>query len=228
MADASSGNRVSVTHLILVPSIITLAVTILRLVGELNHWSNFWFNREAGGGFAPIGIGWLAPVFGIYFAFKLARRGEGTSSAGRVILSCVVAILLIVVAAFLTSKFISPQPDNAASIAVLLVATVAAILIMSRPWPSLFRTLIVYGYAARIPVAIVMLFAIRGNWGTHYDVKPSPDFPDMSWFMKWLLIGAAPQLILWILITVTSGLLFGGIAIAIFHREKQSAQAAHA
>ena len=41
-------------------------------------------------------------------------------------------------------------------------------------WPSLGKTLFAYGYAARIPVAIVMYFAIRGSWGTHYDALP-PD-----------------------------------------------------
>ncbi len=33
-------------------------------------------------------------------------------------------------------------------------------------WPALFKTLLAYGYAARIPVAIVMFFAFRGNWAS--------------------------------------------------------------
>jgi hypothetical protein len=37
-------------QLILVPSIITLAITILRLVGELQHWPAPWFSTTAGGG----------------------------------------------------------------------------------------------------------------------------------------------------------------------------------
>src|SRR3990172_9861836 len=36
--------------LILVPAVITLAVTLLRLVGELQGWSEGLFNRSAGGG----------------------------------------------------------------------------------------------------------------------------------------------------------------------------------
>ena len=31
------------------------------------------------------------------------------------------------------------------------------------------RELIAYAFAARIPVLIVMFFAMRGGWGTHYD-----------------------------------------------------------
>ena len=44
---------VPVRQLILVPSVITLAVTLLRLVGELQNWSPRLFNKEPGGGGAP-------------------------------------------------------------------------------------------------------------------------------------------------------------------------------
>ncbi len=39
MAKTTSGTHPSITGLILVPALITLAVTILRLVGELQHCS---------------------------------------------------------------------------------------------------------------------------------------------------------------------------------------------
>ena len=69
MADTSN-SRISITQLIFVPSLITLAVTLLRLVGELQNWPSVLFSREAGGGLAIIGITWLALVFGVYFALK--------------------------------------------------------------------------------------------------------------------------------------------------------------
>ena len=47
----------NVRQLILVPAVITLGVTLLRLVGELAGWSPALFNREAGGGGALVGIG---------------------------------------------------------------------------------------------------------------------------------------------------------------------------
>ena len=50
--------------LILVPAVITLAVTLLRLVGELQGWSPALFNREGGGRGALVGIVWLIPVLG--------------------------------------------------------------------------------------------------------------------------------------------------------------------
>jgi hypothetical protein len=228
MAETQPGTRVNITHLILIPSVITLAVTVLRLVGELNHWSEFWFNRSPGGGGSPIGISWLAPIFGIYFAIKLSREGEGPASAARAILFALGSIALVVVASAISFGVISQQPGNPISTAVIIVATIVAILILKKPWPTLFKTLIAYGFAARIPVAILMLFAIYGNWGTHYDVPPSPDFPAMHWVTKWLLIGAIPQLIIWIWFTLATGLLFGSIAVALVHRGKQPAQTAPA
>ena len=51
--------------LILVPAVITLAVTLLRLVGELQGWSPTLFNRgDRPFSRALVGIVWLVPVFG--------------------------------------------------------------------------------------------------------------------------------------------------------------------
>ena len=226
MAETNSGSRVSIANLILIPSVITLAVTILRLVGELNNWSDLWFNRTAGGRFAPIGISWLVPIFGIYFAVKLSREGEGPASAGRAIAFAFLG--LVVFAAIFALGVVIFKGSNAPLLGAMAVASVAAILVVRNSWPVLFKTLLAYGFAARIPVAIVMLIAIRGDWKTHYDVPP-PNFPVFDWFTKWLLIGALPQMFLWIAFTVTVGLLFGSIAVALFHRGTQkTGEPAHA
>src|SRR5262245_37876208 len=74
---------VSVGRLVLVPAVITLAVTLLRLVGELNGWSPVLFNRQAGGGGALVGIVWLVFVFAFYFAWKLVAAGEGPTGRFR-------------------------------------------------------------------------------------------------------------------------------------------------
>ena len=76
-------SRLSGNGLVFVPALITLAVTILRLVGELMGWSAALFSREAGGGFSLIGIVWLVPIFGIYFAYRLAKSGQVSVGAGR-------------------------------------------------------------------------------------------------------------------------------------------------
>jgi hypothetical protein len=214
-------------HLILVPSVITLAVTILRLVGELNNWSSFWFSREAGGGRSPIGISWLVPIFGIYFAMKLAREGERPSSAGRVIGFAFLGIVVFFAVSAL-GFVIWRQPGSPGLMIVSTVGAVIAILLQRNAWPTLFKTLLAYAFAARIPVVILMLIAIYANWGTHYDVPPPGGLPAMHWFMKWILIGALPQLGFWMMFTVCVGLLFGGIAVALFHRRRQGSEAVHA
>ncbi len=88
--------RISRTwELIRIPAMITLVVTVLRLLGELLHWSPFWFNSQPGGGAALIGIVWLAPIFGIYFALKLKGMGE-TPKDGRAIGFAFIGLLVIV------------------------------------------------------------------------------------------------------------------------------------
>jgi hypothetical protein len=215
MSDTS--NRPSILRLILIPSLITLAITILRLVGELEHWSPVLFNPEAGGGGALVGISWLPIILGPYFAFKLASSGDSPASAGRVILFSLLGIAVIMGSAAV--GMLDKGPGTLLSMTALAVGSIIALVLMARPWPALFKTLIAYAYAARIPVAIVMLFAMYRNWGTHYDVPPPGDFPAMHWFSRWLLIGAFPQLILWIAYTVIVGMLFGGLAMLAFRRK---------
>ena len=77
------GKSVSIASLITIPALITLVVTVLRLVGEIEHWPKPWFNPAAGGGGAIIGISWLPIIFGPYFALKLAGAGEDLQVQGR-------------------------------------------------------------------------------------------------------------------------------------------------
>jgi hypothetical protein len=84
---------------------------------------------------------------------------------------------------------------------------------------------VAYGYLARIPVAILMYFALRGHWGTHYDAPP-PSFPEMGFGKMYLMIGLIPQLVGWIVFTIVTGSLFGSIAVAITHKGKVAPQAA--
>jgi hypothetical protein len=204
--------------LILVPALITLAVTILRLVGELNHWSPTLFNPAAGGGGALVGIVWLIPVFGIYFALELRKRGQRPVSVGRAIGFALLAFVLVPAVGFgAVALKVGPLVLGV----LFAVASVAAIALAWRGWPALVRVLVAYGFAARIPVAIVMLIAILGNWGTHYDVVP-PGFPAMDALPKFFWIGLLPQMTIWIYTTVVLGLLFGAGASALADRRAAS------
>lgn len=81
----NSDRKLNIPRLIFIPSVITLAITILRLVGELQHWSPKLFNPEAGGGGSIVGITWLVPILGVYFAIKVADAGQPPASAGKAI-----------------------------------------------------------------------------------------------------------------------------------------------
>lgn len=214
---------VSIKKLILVPAVITLAVTLLRLTGELMHWSKALFNPAAGGGGAIVGIAWLVPVFGIYFGLKLAGAGLAPAAVGPAIGYSVLGFAVVPALGFGAVKLgLSPQGFGA--FAVFIVLAIAGAVIAYRAWPALGRVLLAYGLAARVPVAIVMLVAILGNWGTHYDVAP-PNFPAMSPVAKWLLIGLLPQLTMWIWFTIAAGALFGAIAVAAAGRARRPATA---
>ena len=222
MADSSS-SRISIPQLILIPSVITLAVTLLRLVGELQHWPTALFNPDAGGGGSIIGITWLALIFGAYFALKLARAGEPTPGAGRVIGFALLGLVATFAGGFLGFGLKAEFPGKII-IGLVLIAVGASLPFLG--WKALSKVLLAYAYAARIPVVILMYFAMRGNWHTHYDAIP-PGFPqDMSFWPKFIQLAVVPQMVMWIAFTIIMGSLFGGFAIAVARRNKPAAQPA--
>lgn len=211
MAEPKSPSRPSVGRLILVPSIITLAITILRLVGELEHWSPRLFNTSAGGGGALVGISWLPIILGPYFAARLLKAGEGPKSMGRAIglavLGLAVAIVLTLVPGWLQMR-LAFEPR----LLYGWTAFVIGALVAFAAWPALFKVLLAYAYAARIPVAAIMFFAFQGNWGTHYDAPPPDLPPTMSLVPKYIWLGLVPQLTLWVAFTLMVGMFFGTLA----------------
>lgn len=216
MTDTSQ-SRVSVAKLIFIPSLITLAVTVLRLVGELEHWPKKLFNPDAGGGGSIIGITWLVLVFGVYFALKLARAGETPPSAGRVIGYALLGLVMVFAGGF------GMRAAFPGKIIIGLALIAVGIFVPFLGWKALAKVLLAYAFAARIPVVILMYFAMRGNWGTHYDVIP-PEFPqDMDFWTKYIQFGVVPQLVMWIAFTTGVGSLFGGIALALTRRGKTQA-----
>ena len=227
MRQMNPGRHISTLQLIAVPALITLAVTILRLVGEMQGWSRVWFNPAPGGGGGLIGIVWLVPIFGIYFALKLSNAGEGPEGAGRAALFAFLGLLITVIG--FVAAFALSQPGRLlAQFVVGIASVIAVVLIQKKAWPQLSKTLLAYAFAARIPVTIIMFFAIRGNWGTHYDVVP-PDFPaDMAFWPKFMQIAFLPQMFLWIGFTIITGMVTGSIAAAIKHRKGHTAQTAGA
>jgi hypothetical protein len=203
-------------QLILVPAVITLAVTLLRLVGELQDWSPALFSKAPGGGGSPVGISWLVLVFGAWFGWKLGKAGQGPGAVGRALGLALLAFALLPVLGF-AANALGMSQQSMSMFAVYVVGSILGLVVGLRAWPALGRTLLVYAFAARVPVVLVMLAAILGNWGTHYDVPP-PGAPEMSGLWKWAVIGLLPQLTIWLWFTSVVGGIFGIVAGAIAGR----------
>jgi hypothetical protein len=219
--------------LILVPAVISLAVTLLRLLGELQGWSPALFNR-GDKPFSPslVGIVWLVPVFGAWFGWKLTRAASGPGSLGRAFALTLAALAVLPLASFLAPKAgIVPEhlwrpnvplAESFTILSVFVVVIFIGVAIGILAWPALGRTLLAYGLAVRIPIALLMLVAMLGDWGTHYDARPSYP-PQMSTLGWWVALGLAPQLSFWMWYTIVFGALFGIVAAAFARRRGTAA-----
>jgi hypothetical protein len=216
----------STWNLIAIPALITLAITILRLVGELEQWPKPWFSNVAGGGAAIVGISWLPIIFGPWFAVKLVRAGNGPASTAKAIGFAFLSVVVLFGAGF---WFDSMFHDLSYLIVIPLLLMLASAFIPGLAWRSLGSTLLAYAFAARIPVLVVMFLAMKGNggqgWGTHYDAV-APMFAHLSFAKKYAIEALIPQMTLWIGWTVAAGALFGTIAGAVARRGKPAPQAA--
>jgi hypothetical protein len=202
----------SVWKIILVPSLITLAVTILRLIGELGSWNEVFFRKTPGGGGAVVGIVWLAFVFAVYFAVKLQNSGESPASAGKAI-----GLTLLAFAVFVGGETLVAKGMNSTSPPVMLgglVVIIASLFVMRMAWPAYWNVLVCYALAARIPVVVVAFLALRGAWGTHYDAV-GPDLQKADLMTRFLQGAVVPQLTFWIAFTTILCGLFGIITVAI-------------
>jgi hypothetical protein len=202
---------ISIASLIAIPAVITLAVTILRLEGELHRWSKLWFDWEAGGGAAIVGISWLPIVFGPYFALKLAGAGDVPAKMGRAIGFAVLGLVVLFLGmVLLFATFSHPSILTLMAFPVMLIAAV----IPRIGWRSFGNALIAYAFAARIPVLIVMYLAMRGSWNTHYDAV-AQTFQNAPLGKKFFNEAFLPQMFGWIGYTVVLGSLAGVIITAV-------------
>ncbi len=221
----SDAKGVNIPRLIAVPSVITLLVTVLRVMGELRHWPSPWVNTAAGGGGALLGISWLPIIFGPYFALRLAGSGESPSSYGRAIGYAIGGLVVFILGGALFAFGLNHQ--SRVSLAGALLMLVAA-FVPPMGWRSLGRALLGYALLARIPVLIVMFFAMTGNggagWGTHYDAVP-PQLASLPVTTRYIMAGVIPQMTVWIGFTVIVGSIFGGIVASFAKKEKGAATA---
>ncbi len=218
-------SRQTTLGLVLWPALVSLAVTLLRLAGELLRWSPRWFSTQTMG-IEPSGVSWLIGItwlgfpFGIYFAYRLIRAGKGPGSFKKASLLALCGLLVMLT---LETPVLRLFRIGFPQILILIWLTmVIAAALQYLGWPALFRTLLLYGLAARIPVAIIMLLAMAGNWGTHYDYVGTPFRSSMGFVAGYLWLAFFPQLIFWVSFTIVIGSLGGTVATLLVRQETTS------
>ncbi len=180
--------RQSIPRLVLVPALVTLALTQLRLTGDLLGWSEMGL---------PFEIAWLVPLFGAYFALQLQKVDGSAPSAARVLRGTLLPLALFIAGLILLRR---------TSGGMGLLSLIAVILVR-RTWPRFGNTLLTYAFAARLPVIVTMLAATLGGWDTVFDVSPYN-----------MLAGTLPQLTVWFAFTVVAGSVAASVALAVHER----------
>jgi hypothetical protein len=200
------------------PFVISVAITALRLTGELLGWSGDWFSK-ATGGIVPsgwtwlVGITWLPVLFGPWFARGLRRAGEEPPSGLKVLGIAVAGVALVLVGMRVVVPALAlPFPPALIGFWTAMAAG-AALQVLA--WPALFRVLLAYGLASRLVVALVMLFAMWGDWGTHYDYVGMPEQFQMPLVPRFFWLAFFPQLVFWSAFTVILGCLSAGLYLVV-------------
>lgn len=113
----------SIAHLIVLPALVGVGVTLLRLMGELQHWPKPIVNNDVCGK-AVLGVVWLVPIFGTYIAVKLFRAGRQPRGFGRAIALAISALLLKLGGTFVAEL---PGRGYAFRVSMNLIITLGAI-----------------------------------------------------------------------------------------------------
>jgi hypothetical protein len=191
--------------LLLVAGILTLVVSLLRLLGERKGWDAHWFNPEAGK-LAGFGIVWLIPIFGFLFGRRLAKSGSVPRFVTSFFVPMFAALALFFAGVYCNSQFEAQELRDALRYVYFggPVLALAGLFV----WPRAFTACLLYGVLARVPVVVLQYLDIQNGWQTHYGKVHPGMGADMSADDRlWILTLA--QAGFWLPFTV---LLAGGMA----------------
>lgn len=158
---------------VLLAGVVTLAVTVLRLVGEVQGWNPALFSREPGGGGALVGIGWLPILVGVWFGRRLAQGGHVPTSTLRAVLAALVGAAAMMGSIVYVATN-TPNEQLMDRMGLFMSCCPLFLLVAFFAWGRAALAGLLYGLLARVPVVVVQYVAIANNWGTHYEkVNPA-------------------------------------------------------
>ena len=194
----------SALRLIVVPGLISVAVTALRAFGEVHHWPEPIVNSAVCGK-AILGVVWLVPIFGAYFALRLFRAGSQPKFLARAVILAIASLLLKLGGTFVMER---PGLGYVTRVSLNLAVTAIALGLQAVAWPDLFKALLMYGYFSRVSIAVVGFLGMRGHWGTHYDAL-DPRFPQIGFWPTYIRVSLIPNIFFMEAYTVIVGGLLG-------------------
>lgn len=212
-----SDSRPSTLRLILVPSLIALAINIVRLIGQREGW----FSTESGGGAELVGISWLSLVFGPWFAWRLRRAGGGPRVERAWLWSLLSLLVLVGVVAWRISGIDRTATGDAgfaalrSNILVIVAAGVPLALLQLVVWPRLALALFAWAALARATVVVITWIAKTEGWQTHYTKFGQIGIERN--LQETIEAAATAQLGFWVPVAVLSGTFLGSL---LFGRKK--------
>lgn len=199
---------------LLLATILTLAISLLRLWGELAGWAT----NASGGRFLPLGITWLVFACGAWFGRRLAK-GRHTPRFRRAWLWPLLALLTMLLVAALGFAPLAKAEPNEQTFQLLRTAVLRAVVVavlaaaaMFAVWPALARQLLIYGLLARGTVLAITWLAKHMQWNTHYT-KFGPMGIERDSMAETMLSAGLAQIGFWVPFTIVGGVLAGCLAI---------------
>jgi hypothetical protein len=210
----------STFRLILWPSVITLAVSLARLVGEKQGW----ITEQSGGAMHPLGIFWLVLAFGAWFGWQHARAGALPRVRRAWLWALVAGLAIFGTIGWRMQPMMNAERSEetfallrTAVLTVVVVASAGAVA-MFVVWPQFARTLLLYGLIARATVVAITWFVKVQDWHLHY-VKFGPPGIERESMQDTVVSASIAQFGMWLPITIVVGTLIG----SLFARGGQSA-----
>lgn len=197
-------------RLILWPSLLTLAISITRLVGEQQGW----VTDESGGAGALLGISWCIPLFGGWFGWRLARAGSFPRGKKPWLWALLATLAFVGTMAYGFRPLLHADKSDAtfelvrAAVLHGVLVGLAGACAMFFVWPRLACTLLLYGLGARATVVAITWYAKSQDLHTHH-VKFGPPGIERDSMQETMVSACLAQFGAWVPLTIFGGMLVG-------------------